>query len=430
MALKRSLRLTEFVCIGINCVIGTGVFFMPSLVQKQLGPSGILAYALCGILCLLIGLCFAEMAGTYEGTGGAYLYARRTLGPFAGYLVGWQIWLSSIIGWASVAKGFFIFWKEFFPSSWFGYEATVLFILITSLSILNYLGVRQGSRANNFFAVTKVLPLLLFVCAGIFFVNPQNYRPFFTGTAAAWGPAIIMVLYAYSGFEEISLPAGEGIDSRRDLPRALLLVLVFSTAIYILIQVVAVGVFPGLAQSERPLVDAARVFMGSTGALLIGLGGLLSIGGINSSIALTGPRALYALAEGRYLPSWLAGLHPVYSTPHRAILVNSALVLLLACTGTFERLLCLSVLAALWQYTPTCLAVIMARRQRERTSTFIIPGGLVVPVCALVLTILLITQVSRGDLLWSLVGTSIGLPFYFLRRKKAREADSRPVDQV
>jgi amino acid transporter len=421
MALKQSLRLFEFICIGINCIIGTGVFFMPSLVQKQLGPSGILAYALCGLLCLLIGLCFAEMAGTYEGTGGAYLYARKTLGPFAGYLVGWQIWLSSIIGWASVAKGFYLYWKEFFPSTWPGHEFTVLFVLITALSVMNYLGVKHGSRANNLFALTKILPLLLFVFAGIFFIKAQNYQPFFTGTAAAWGPGIIMVLYAYSGFEEIGLPAGEGEDSRRDLPRALLLVLGFSTVIYILIQVVAVGVFPGLAGSERPLVDAARAFMGSWGAVFIGLGALLSIGGINSSIALTGPRALYALAEGKYLPPWLAGLHPVYCTPYRAILVNSSLVLLLALTGTFERLLSLSVLAALWQYTPTCLAVIMARQQKERVSTFIIPGGLIVPVSAFILTIVLIAQVSCADLLWSLVGTAIGLPFYFIYRKKAGE---------
>jgi basic amino acid/polyamine antiporter, APA family len=417
--LKRSLRLFEFLCIGINCVIGTGVFLMPSLVQEKLGPSGILAYGACGLLCMLIGLCFCEMAGMYEGTGGAYLYVRKTLGPFAGYLVGWQIWLSSIIGWASVAKGFYIYWREFFPSTRPGDELIVLFLLITVLSFLNYLGVKQGSRAINFFALTKLIPLFMFIAIGLFFVKAENYHPFFTGTTAAWGPAMIAILYAYSGFEEIGLPGGEGVDTRRDLPRALILVLLGATVIYILIQFVAAGVFPGLASSERPLVDAARAFMGSKGAFFIALGGLLSIGGINSSIALTGSRALYALAEEKCLPSWLARLHPRYGTPHAAIFVNCLAVFLLACTGTFEKLLNLSVLAALWQYTPTCLAVIAARRKKENTSTFVIPGGLIVPVSAFILTLVLILQVGWSSLGWSLLGSALGLPFYFYYKRLA-----------
>jgi basic amino acid/polyamine antiporter, APA family len=422
LALKRSLRLFEFICLGINCVIGTGVFLNPASVQKMLGPSGILAYALCGLLCMLIGLCFCEMGSTYEGTGGACLYARETLGPFAGYLVGWQIWLSSIIGWASVAKGFYIYWKELFPSTWAGSEFLTLFLLIAVLSFLNYLGVKQGSRANNFFALTKLLPLFLFMIVGVFFIKAHNFTPFFQGTPVAWGPAIICILYAYTGFEDIGLPAGEGVDSRRDLPRALFLVLAGTTLAYIVIQIVAVGVLPSLASSERPLVDAARVFMGPAGAFLLVLGGLLSIGGINSSIALTGPRALYALAEGNSLLSWLTNLHPSYRTPYRAILVNSLLTLILACTGTFALLLNLSVLAALWQYVPTCLAVIVARQKKERKPPlFIIPGGLTVPLSALALTLVLVSQVGWLSLGWSLVGTVLGLPLYLFSIKKREQ---------
>jgi basic amino acid/polyamine antiporter, APA family len=423
--LKRSLRLFEFVCLGVNCVIGTGVFLMPSLVHKSLGPSGIIAYALCGLLCMLIGLCFCEMAGKYEGTGSAYLYARKTLGPFAGYLVGWQIWLSSIIGWASVAKGFYIYWREFFPSTWPGNEYLVIFLLVAGLSLLNYLGVRQGSGAINFFALTKLIPLLVFIAAGLFFVKAQNYHPFFTGTAASWGPAMIAILYAYSGFEEIGLPGGEGVDSRRDLPKALIIVLLGATGIYILIQAVAVGVYPLLATSERPLVDAARAFLGPQGAAFIAIGGLLSIGGINSSIALTGSRALYALAEGRFLPSYFARLHPAYGTPYGAIMGNCLIVFLLACSGTFELLLNLSVLAALWQYIPTCLAVLVSRHKDETPSTFVIPGGPAIPLSALALSLFLFVQVGPGTIAWSLLGSALGLPFYFYYRLKEKGAALR-----
>ncbi len=417
--LSRSLRFFEFLCLGINCVVGTGVFLLPSLVSAKVGPSGVLAYLLCGALCLLIGLCFCEMAGRFEGTGGAYIYARSTFGPFAGYLVGWQIWLSSLVGWASVAKGFYIYWQELSPFSFKGQEQFVLFILIFSLSLLNYRGVRQGSQANNFFALSKLVPILLFIVVGMCYVKPEPFIPFFRGNFNDWGAAMIIVLYAFSGFEEIPLPAGEGVDSKRTVPRALLSVLMGAAFIYVLIQIVAVGVFPNLASSTRPLVDASKHLFGQTGAVFMAIGGLLSIGGINSSIALTGPRALYALARGGYLPAWLAAIHESYHTPYRAILANSTLTFILAVSGTFELLVKLSVLAAVWQYIPTCMAAFVMKWRRV-PSAFTTPGGLTVPLLALVFCGALIC-LGLDTLCWSLLGIALGLPFYFLRRKNDGE---------
>jgi len=419
--LSRSLGFFEFLCLGINCVVGTGVFLLPSLVFAKVGPSGALAYLLCGALCLLIGLCFCEMAGRFEGTGGAYLYARSTFGPFTGYLVGWQIWLSSLVGWASVAKGFYIYWQELTPFSFKGQEQCVIFILILALSLLNYRGVRQGSQANKFFALSKLIPLLLFIAVGLFFIKGERLVPFFQGNVHDWGAAMIIVLYAFSGFEEIPLPAGEGVDSKKTVPRALLSVLMGAAFVYVLIQVVAVGVYPGLASSSRPLVDAAGQIFGHTGAAFMAIGGLLSIGGINASIALTGPRALYALARGGYLPAWLEAVHESYHTPYRAIVVNSTLTCILAVSGTFELLLKLSVLAALWQYIPTCMAAFVMK-WRKVPSAFNAPGGLAVPLLALIVCGVLIAQVDLAALEWSLLGMAIGLiPFFFLRRKNDAE---------
>jgi len=427
--LSRSLGFFEFLCLGINCVVGTGIFLLPSLVCGRLGPSGAIAYILCGALCLLIGLCFCEMAGRFEGTGGAYLYARSTFGPFMGYLVGWQIWLSSLVGWASVAKGFYIYWQQLTPFSFKYQEPCVIFLLIFVLSVLNYRGVRQGSMANNFFALSKLVPLFIFIAAGLFFIKADNFAPFFKGTPQDWGAAMIIVLYAFSGFEEIPLPAGEGVDSRKVVPRALLSVLMGAALVYVLIQVVAVGVYPNLASSPRPLVDAAQQVFGCRGAVFMAVGGLLSIGGINSSIALTGPRALYALARGGYLPAWLEAVHETYHTPWRAIIVNSTLTCVLALSGTFESLLKLSVLAALWQYTPTCMAALVMKL-RKTPSEFNSPGGLAVPVLALVLCGALIAQIDLASICWSLAGTAIGLTFYIFYLLFRRKDSDIMEDEV
>lgn len=421
--LNKSLGFFEFICIGINCIIGTGIFLLPAIVSKQVGPSGILAYLICGFLCFLIGLCFCEMSGRYEGTGGAYLYARKTLGPLAGFLVGWEIWLSSIIGWASVAKGFYEYYRPLTDFHFAGDDYLIITLIIVILSYCNFRGVKLGGRINNFFALTKMLPLILFVIAGMFYIKKENFIPFFRGGIFEWSQAIIIVLYAYSGFEEISLPAGEAVNARRDLPKAIMFVLAGVAIFYVIVQTVCVGVLSNLAElnSANPLVDVAGVFLGGFGVTLLALGGLLSIGGINSSIALTGPRALYALAEGGFLPSILRKIHLKFQTPYVSIIVNSSLTLILALTGSFETLLKLSVLAALWQYVPTCIAVIVSRKKDNEAgkSTFMIPGGLIVPVTALIICIFLIIQVGWANILWNFVGLLCGMPFYFMKRRSS-----------
>ncbi|MDQ7821509.1 MAG: APC family permease [Candidatus Eremiobacteraeota bacterium] len=412
MSFKRSLGFAEFLCLGINCVVGTGIFLIPALVYKNLGPSGIVAYLVCGTLCMFIGLCFCEMSGRFEKTGGAALYAGETLGPLMGFLVGWQMWLSSLVGWASVARGFYFYWRALVPPLFPHDDIALLVIIIAGLSALNYRGVKMGSRVSDFFALSKLVPLLLFLAAGLFCMKSQNFVPFFRGALPEWGAALVVVFYAFTGFEEISLPAAEGKDPRKDVPRALLFVLGGASIIYMLVQTVTTGVFQGLASSEKPLSDAAFQCMGRPGEVFVALGALLSIGGINSAIALTGPRALYTLAASGFLPRWLTVLHRSHGTPGRAIVVNSVLTFALAATGTFEVLLKLSVLAALWQHLPTCIAVLVARKKFAEPSAFTIPGGPVVPLCAVLICIVLVSQVEPLNILWSIVGLAAGLPLY------------------
>jgi basic amino acid/polyamine antiporter, APA family len=413
--LTRTMSFFDVICLGFNSVVGAGIFLLPGQLCGMVGSGAIWVFPLCGILSFTIALCFAEMGGMYNRTGGAYLYAKDALGPFIGFLVGWMMWASSIIGWASVASGFGLYLTYFLPpeNAWLG--RVIIAILVTGLSVINYFGVKPGAKTINFFAIGKLLSLCIFISAGLFFIKKENLVPFHDGHG--FHTAVIMALYAYTGFEFIVVPAGEMRHPQKYTPRVLFLVLMSVTILYIVIQTVATGTFPGLAASDKPLADAARYFMGTGGGVLIGIGALLSIGGINASIALTSPRSLYVLSVDGFLPKIFSKIHQKYHTPYLAILVNTVLTIVLSLTGSFKYLITASVMVSLLQYIPTCLAVIILRKYNpERERSYRIPGGYSIPIFALVICGWLLYYVELKILAATAVAIIVSLPFYFRKR--------------
>lgn len=189
------------------------------------------------------------------------------------------------------------------------------------------------------------------------------------------------------------------------------------TGLYVTIQIVATGTFPGLASSDKPLADAARYFMGAMGGVIIGTGALLSIGGINAGIALTSPRSLYVLSVDGFLPRIFSSIHPTYHTPYWAIIVNTGLTLILSLTGSFKYLIAASVMVSILQYIPTCLAVIILRRHKpEWERSYKIPGGYCIPILALVICGWLICHVEPKVIAATAVAIVVSLPFYFKRK--------------
>jgi amino acid transporter len=415
------MNLFDIVCLGINGIVGAGIFLLPSQIAAQVGPFSILIFIICGLLCLAIALCFAEMGGIYQQTGGAYLYARDTFGPMIGFMVGWMVWLSAIIGWAAMARGFLLYLNYFCPSlseSWIG--EIIVIILIVGLSTLNFLGVKIGARIINFFTISKLIPLFIFITLGFFYIKKSSLSPIFSFDIQNIGEAIVIALFAYTGFEHMPVPAGEMKKPRKDIPIAFFFVILGVTLIYTLIQLVATGTFPGLAQSENPLADAAANFLGPAGGILIAIGALLAIAGVNSGIALTGPRSLYVLSADGFLPKAFSKIHPKFHTPYVAIGINTILTLILFLTGTFEYLIFASVMVSLLQYIPTCLAVIVLRRKRvEVSKSYTIPGGYIVPCLALLTCFWLLFQMKLVVIMALFGGMVLSLPIYFYRKRRA-----------
>ena len=286
-------------------------------------------------------------------------------------------------------------------------------VVVASLTLVNVIGVRNAARVSNVFTVAKLVPLALFVVAGAFFIDPAAYA---AGPFPAFGDfsvGILLLVYAFSGFELAVIAGGESRDPRRDLPRALLIAMAVVTVFYVAIQAVAIGTLPLLATSSRPLSDAAGRFLGPTGAALIAAGAMISIAGNLNVVMLAGPRLPFAMAQRRELPAWLASTHVRFHTPHVAILVTAVIMLVATLSGTFVYALTVSVIARLLSYSATCAALpVLRRRANAPPAAFLATGGGAAAVVALVVVAWLLSNSTSSEAMAAAIAAAVGLLVY------------------
>lgn len=417
--LVRAVGLLGLIAIAINGVVGSGIFVLPATVAAIAGPASPAAYLLAAALMALVVLCFAEAGSLFEETGGPYVYARAAFGDFAGFLVGWMFFLSRLAAGAAIGNAFVAYLGWFWPSVAEGIgRAAVLTIAFGSLAALNVAGVRSGARTVNALTVAKMLPLLLFVGVGIFAADPSRFRVFALPPAAALQQASLLLVFAFGGFENANVPTEEVKDPRRHLPIALVVSIAVTAVLYVLIQVVALGTLPDLADSRTPLADAAVRFLGSGGAALLTVGAVLSTLGSESALVLVGPRILYAFAKAGQLPRLLARVHSRFRTPHVAIVLFAFVTWLSALSGSFAQLATVSAIARLVFSAATCAAVLVLRRRRPR-APFRVPGGPVIPVLAVAISLWLLSGVNRAQASAGAIALAVGLSLYFAFGRRA-----------
>ncbi len=421
--LKRSISLLDVIGLGVNAVIGQGIFLLPGLAAAMVGPAAILALLLAAALAFLIALCFAEVGGRFESTGGAYLYARETFGRFVGFEVGWMLCCVGIISWAALANGFTVVLARFVPAVGEGWLQPVVAIgLMTALMTVNMFGAKMGASVSTFFSVAKLLPMVVFVVVGLMFIDGKLYDPFAPEGYGDLGEATLLLLYAFVGFESAVVPAGEMENPQRAVPIALVAVMSLVAVVYAALFLVTVGTFPEVAGHGNPVAAAAGRFLGPVGGALIGGGIVVSVFGINAGAALVSPRKVYAMAERRDLPSIIARVDPTTGAPRVAIGVTFVLAAALSLTGSFKDLAVLGVVARFVQYIPTCLAVPVLRERRGASPGFRVPLGPVVPLAAVGLCVWLIANTEGAKILGGLVALALGVPFYLLARRRRGSA--------
>jgi len=420
--LVRVIGRWSLAALIVNCIIGSGVFGLPSALAQKAGRASILGVVLAGAAVGVVMACFAEVASRFTETGGPYLYAREAFGRFMGIQVAWLVWFVRLTACAANANLFVTYLGEF----WTGAtqplaKLMVLTVLIGMLAAINIRGVRAGTDVSTTFTVANLASLGVVCVAGAFYlVAAHRIVPAETASppAGSWLQAIVLLIFAYGGFEAALISTGEARDPRRDVPFGLFAALVACTVIYGLIQWVVVGVLPDPGHSQRPLADVARIVLGRGGAALIAVGALVSVYGYLSGNILATPRITFALAERGDFPPLFALVHKRFRTPYFSILVFALLVWALALLGSFTWNVTLSAGSRLFYYGVVC-AALPALRRKQGPAVFQLPGGKWIALLGVLICVGLLTGINYSKSLILLAAVAVALLNWALVRSSS-----------
>jgi amino acid transporter len=394
--LTRAIGKLAYGAININSVIGAGIFGLPALVAARAGYFSPWAFLIGGVLVFTIVLSFARASSMFRKTGGAIVYASHAFGPFVGFQTGWLAYLARVAAMGANTNLLVTYASWFWaPLDGDPYRAIALTVMITSLTWLNVAGVKNSVGITYIFTILKLLPLSLLILFGMGKVEVSTLVGADFPPLSGFGETILVLLYAYVGFEGTVVNAGEGKNPRRELPGALISTIIFIGGFYFLIQTVSVFTLPGLATSDAALADVANVLFGSFGATVLILGAVFSISGNLSASLLSAPRMTFALARDGTMPRWFAAVHERYHTPHHSIWFYGLLCLAMALSGSFIWLAIMSTLVRLLTYM-ICIAALprLEKTTESYEGQFTIPGGMIIPTLAFGLCIWLISKAS------------------------------------
>ena len=422
----KKLSFWSMVLLGINGIIGSGIFLLPNKAMAIIGPASLLVMIFDMFLVLAITFCFAEAGGLFKDNGGAYIYAKEAFGDFVGYEVGFLSWITRILAFSTMTVGFATALGGIIPDWNTDFMKNIIItVIVLVLTIINLLGIKLYEILQNVATIAKLLPFILFIGMGIFFIQPSNFTPMFPGgeyTPGTFGTAAVMLFFTFTGFETLGVAAGEMENPQKNLPKATLITIFAVSAIYILLLACAIGIMGyELANTTAPVQVAFGQIAGTFGTTVVALGTLVSIGALCIASSFVTPYCGLALAEQHMLPSFMAKRNR-FGAPYWCILVSTIIATLVGYTGGFAFLASISVVSRFSQYIPTCLSIMVFRKTMPNAPrAFKIPFGPVIPIIALLVSLWLLSQTKPQQLILGLGAAVIAIPFYFLVHKKHQE---------
>ena len=418
--LKRAIGKWDLVLMIINSIIGAGIFGLPSRIYQLTGVYSILAFFVCAAIVLVFILCFAEVGSRFQTTGGPYTYVLAAFGKLPAFTVGWLLLLSRIFNYATLINLLVTYLSIFYaPLTDTAPRAIVILLVTGGLTYVNHVGAKSTTRFSNVLTVSKLVPLALFIIIGLFFLQGDSFTVQQVPTVSDFSSAILLLIFAFGGFESVLVNTGEIRQPARIIPFGLLTATTIVAVFYVLIQITSIGTLPSLATSERPLADAATNFLGPAGGKLIAVGALISILGTLNILLFSGSRLPYAFSQEGQFPKPFAAIHTVYHTPTFSLLSVALVTAIASIAWSFLTALQFAVIIRVSVYLFVCASLLRLRKKRpEQTNFFALKGGPVYAVIGILLCLWLLSTAKLIELRNVAILLSLGIVIYLMQTNK------------
>ncbi|MEO6583960.1 MAG: APC family permease, partial [Ferruginibacter sp.] len=362
--LNRGIQKWDLALMVINSIIGAGIFGLPSKVFQLTGVYSILAFFICAAIVLIFILCFAEVGSRFDKTGGPYLYTLTAFGRFPAFMVGWLLFLSRIFNYATLINLLVTYMSIFYASLLQTFIRAFIILFITGfLTYINHIGVKSISRVSNFLTVGKLIPLAIFIIVGFFFLDTTLFTAKEIPAVPSLSSAVLLLIFAFGGFESVMVNAGEIKNPSKTFPFALITATIVVAVFYILIQIICIGTLPSLSTSEKPIADAAIGFIGPWGGKLIVIGAFISILGTLNILMFSGSRLPFAFSKEEQFPKLFAYVDPKFKTPTSSLMLMAVVAAIVSIAWSFLTALTVAVIIRVTVYLFVCGSLIMLRKK-------------------------------------------------------------------
>ena len=433
-SVPKKLSFISIYFLGINGVIGSGTFLLPSVIYRYMNLTAVLVLLCTALTVSMIALCYADLSSRFKGSGAAWLYSYNAFGRFTGYELGIFTWFLGCCTLAAEIVALLTTLKSFLPvfDNHVVYYGTAMGLIIL-FAIINFFGRDLVKAVNNISAAAKILTLIVFIIVGVFFIHKANFSPVIPAAAMTgagpflkhFGAVFTPIFYLFTGFSFLPIAAKQMNNPEKNIPRVLIAVMISVTILDALMMIVAIGIAGSrLGGYSTPLASVFGDAIGKWGYTVIIVGMLISIFGVAFSASFNAPSLVASLANEHGMLPKVIGKKNKHDAPWVGIILTAILTAAFA-TQSYLFLVSCTVLASFVQYVPSILAVIKFKHTNEFPNHgFKLPGKYIIPALALVVSCYMVTNFTAKTLLVGTVVAVLAAVAYFFIDKD-EEAERR-----
>ncbi|TAL46738.1 amino acid permease [archaeon] len=414
MGLKRTLSSFDLTNIVVGSIVGSDIYIASAITAGLIGPLSMVVWIVAGIAATLIALVFAYSSYYVPKVGGSFAFVSTAFDDFYGFLAGWSMWIAEMLALPVFAITFTNYLQSFVQLDALQ-NILVKGLFLFGLTFINIIGVKVAGKVNDALTLIKLSPLLLIIIAGLvsFAYNPSfisNYSPLDPLGWENFGTALVLVFWAYAGFELGTLPASEVNNPKKTIPQSIITGMVIVMFFYLLTNFVVYGSvnWQQLSQTSVPLVLVGAALLGAVGIAIMSLGALASVSGSDESGILGTARLSYAMSIDGLFPKIFSKVHPKYHTPYMALILQGIIAFALSILSSIAGLISFSVFNLSFSFLLTCLAFVVLKKRKEGK----LHGQNILPWLGLAICIYLLYSTTLFDKVIGSMLILAGIPLY------------------